>query len=264
MPFFGDDFWESERVAAMDDSALGLYQWLLWRQFKHGPLPPVDVLKRIPNRWTTRFDRLWRQVADCFEVLEDGRLENPRCRGVREEAVARSNRARTNGRNGGRPTANPEGTQNKPSGLARSNPEQSSERTVEKKREQNQNPPTPRKRGGAASAAVVFSIPQSLDTSEFRELWATWIEYRREKGAKHVVKAVGGAQQLAACAEMGLERSIAALKHAMSMGWIGMREPDAPRNGHTPAGTVTMRDILAGKTQTKPRDVRAEVVREPA
>ena len=103
MPLFGDDFWESERVAAMDDSAALLYQWLLWRQWKHGPLPPPATLRLLPHRWAKRWERLWPQVASCFDVLEDGRLSNARCADEREKADAFSKKRSNAGSKGGRP-----------------------------------------------------------------------------------------------------------------------------------------------------------------
>jgi uncharacterized protein YdaU (DUF1376 family) len=104
MPFFGDDYWDSERVAAMDDSAALLYSWLLWRQWKHGPLPGPEVLRRLPHRWQANWDALWPQVEPCFRKDEDGRLVNERCAFEKGIAVELSEAKVEAGRKGGRAT----------------------------------------------------------------------------------------------------------------------------------------------------------------
>lgn len=90
MPEFGDDFWGSERVAAMSDSAVLLYRWLLWRQWVDGDLPQPDVLRRLaPRGWGgPKWPKLWAEVAGCFDVLASGRLANARCAEEREIAFA--------------------------------------------------------------------------------------------------------------------------------------------------------------------------------
>lgn len=103
MPFFGHEFWESERVAAMSDSAVLLYSWLLWRQWLDGDLPGPDVLRRlVPRGWGgSRWQKLWSEVRGCFEEIGNGRLANARCAQEREIAqvvrAANSERARRGG-----------------------------------------------------------------------------------------------------------------------------------------------------------------------
>lgn len=101
MPFFGDDFFESERVAAMDDSAVMLYAWLLWRMWKHGPLPGPEVLRRLPHRWQAAWAKLWPQVEPCFERDSEGRLVNERLMVERGIALALAAKSREGGRKGG-------------------------------------------------------------------------------------------------------------------------------------------------------------------
>ena len=141
MPLFGDEFWDSERVADMDGDAVSLYLWLLWRQFKNGSLPPPEKLRRLPHRWQVQWDAVWPQVASCFDVLEDGRLENPKCAEIRAAAIERSRRASKNGKRGGRPAHEPvesgrKATAKRPLSKpkATAKPEQSSERSGEEQR----------------------------------------------------------------------------------------------------------------------------------
>lgn len=97
MPFYGDDFWESGRVVAMDDEAVALYMWLLWHEFKTGDLPPENTLRRLAMRWSDRWETLWPQVMPCFKQLANGHFRNARCHGERKAALARSEAARQSG-----------------------------------------------------------------------------------------------------------------------------------------------------------------------
>lgn len=92
MPLYGDDFWESEHVIAMDNDAVALYHYLLWRQFKHGDLPadPSGVCQRFLKDWA----RLWPQVSPCFKRVKGGRLRNQRCHKERSHALKRSQSAK--------------------------------------------------------------------------------------------------------------------------------------------------------------------------
>lgn len=111
MPLDIDAFFESEHVATMSDSAALLYLWLLGYQFKNGDLPKPEVLRKLPHRWQSSWPRLWPQIEGRFEVVEEGRLRNRRCHDWRQDAIARANRARDNGKHGGRPRKNPDETQ---------------------------------------------------------------------------------------------------------------------------------------------------------
>ncbi len=106
MPFFGDRFWESERVQELSDGALNLYQWLLWRQWKHESLPQPEALQRIvPHRWGSRWADLWRELERFFEVCPDGRLRNATLATERAVAEKKREQASDKGRNGGRARA---------------------------------------------------------------------------------------------------------------------------------------------------------------
>jgi len=106
MPFFGDRFWESERVQELSDGALNLYQWLLWRQWKHESLPPPEALQRIvPHRWGSRWTDLWHELERFFEVCPDGRLRNATLATERVVAEKKREQASDKGRNGGRARA---------------------------------------------------------------------------------------------------------------------------------------------------------------
>lgn len=70
-----------------------------------------------------------------------------------------------------------------------------------------------------------ITIPPALDTPEFHDAWKLWKKHRTE--IRKPLKPTQQASQINLCVEWGLERSLAALKHTMAMGWQGLREPDA-------------------------------------
>ena len=63
LPFYGDRFFGSERVAVMEPAAQMLYLRCLWRQWTHGPLPADEAtLRRLFPEYVAEWDRLWAQV----------------------------------------------------------------------------------------------------------------------------------------------------------------------------------------------------------
>jgi len=102
-----------------------------------------------------------------------------------------------------------------------------------------ENPPTPQRGKRTRRKAVEPPpLPASLDSPPFRAAWDDWIRHRRE--IKKPLTQTQTAKQLALMARMGVDRSIAAIEHTVSMGWQGLKEPDhsAGNNGHTPAAYV--------------------------
>lgn len=257
MPLFGDDFWGSERVAQMSDSAVALYSWLLWQQFKNGDLPPTSVLRRMSPRWPGKaFDKLWPEVASCFEVSPDGRLSNPRCREVRAEQEARAERLRTSAGRANRIRWDRERALRSDSGA---DPERSPTRTPagvrpdsqeSREEERRESPPTPL--GGAGGSdpsqpdtsppaldAALAALP-GLDTPRFRGAWAEWEQHRRELRLKPY-KPTGLRRCLAQLAEIGPERAADAIAHSIGKAWQSIHEgkngaPVPGRNGSSSDG----------------------------
>lgn len=95
MPFYGDAFISSERVAVMEPAAQMLYVRFLWRQWTHGPLPAdPNVLRRLFPDYAPDWERLWPQVAPLFATV-DGRLVNEtlaRHRADADDMVAKARR----------------------------------------------------------------------------------------------------------------------------------------------------------------------------
>lgn len=270
MPFFGDDFWTSERVAQMDDSAAMLYQWLLWRQFQHGSLPGPQILRRLPHRWQGEvFDKLWPQVAACFDVLEDGRLSNPRCRAERDGALANHEkaRARAEAANAARwgskrdPKASSNGTPvGMRGGVLKDNATCRSDRTGPDQTRPDQTvpePPTPKAAPAKRAARAVSKDPDldgmllgtCLDTRACKAAITEWLAYKRERRQGYTE--LGLRALLSQLAGWGAEQAEDAIRQSMASNWAGLFEPKPDLNGRgggaEPKGLQGLRNILARK-----------------
>lgn len=120
-----------------------------------------------------------------------------------------------------------------PNGMGNRMPNQEPE--PEQEPEQENTPPTPRRgktRKGVDAAAV--QIPPNLDTPEFRQAWADWVEYRRQ--LRKPFTEITVYQQLQKFGGAGVEKSIAMIRQSIANGWQGLFEVKGPVNGqaHSP------------------------------
>lgn len=96
MPFYGADFYESEKVGLMDAAEQGVYLRLLWRQWREGSLPlevaRMAQLAGVPT--------LSARVAECFPAESDGRRRNRRLEEIRQEQEAIREKKASGGRLG--------------------------------------------------------------------------------------------------------------------------------------------------------------------
>ena len=76
------------------------------------------------------------------------------------------------------------------------------------------------------------SVDLPFDSIEFRECWSDWIQHRRE--IRKPLTATSAKQQLAKFENWGEPRSIAAIKHTIANGWVGLREADIANRRFTP------------------------------
>lgn len=74
----------------------------------------------------------------------------------------------------------------------------------------------------AAAALAAFSLPENLDTADFRTAWTAWLKHRTE--IRKPLTPTQAAHQLAQFAAWGPARAIAAIRHTVTMGWQGLRE----------------------------------------
>jgi hypothetical protein len=78
-------------------------------------------------------------------------------------------------------------------------------------------------------ADAFVPIPDSLNTTEFIEVWSQWKKHRRE--IKAPLTATQAEKQLENFAKWGIERSISAMDHTITQGWQGIREPESGKYG---------------------------------
>lgn len=87
----------------MDYEQQGVFSFLLDQQWLNGSIPAdLDEIRAILHLDHERFERVWKRVAPCFELVE-GRLVNPRLAREREKRDAYCDSRSENGKQGGRP-----------------------------------------------------------------------------------------------------------------------------------------------------------------
>ena len=64
-------------------------------------------------------------------------------------------------------------------------------------------------------------LPENLDTPEFRQAWADWLAYRKERRLA-AYKPIGLARQLNALAAFGPQSAIAAIEQSMAQNYQGL------------------------------------------
>jgi hypothetical protein len=77
--------------------------------------------------------------------------------------------------------------------------------------------PSPRHANG-------FRMPDNLRTPEFCSFWEKWKRHRQE--IRKPLRPTQEREQLSKFSEWGPERSVAAIRYTITMGWQGIREPE--------------------------------------
>jgi hypothetical protein len=80
-------------------------------------------------------------------------------------------------------------------------------------------------------------LPDELDTPEFREVWAEWIQYRIE--IKKPMKPLSAKKLLKSLAEGGERKAIESINQSIANGWQGVFDVKAGSVG-------SQRDMFAG------------------
>ena len=80
-------------------------------------------------------------------------------------------------------------------------------------------------------------LPDELDTPEFRQVWAEWIQHRIE--LKKPMKPTSAKTLLTKLAKAGERKAIESITHSIANGWQGVFEPSAGSVG-------SQRDMFAG------------------
>jgi uncharacterized protein YdaU (DUF1376 family) len=234
-PFYGADFFESEKVACMSLAARGLYIGALWRQWRTGGLPAdPQLLARLLGVGLDEFRQVWPEVAPCFELV-DGRLQNRRLELVRAEQQATLEKRQSAGKKGGEARAAKQrssiatATLEQCSSNAQANSKQ--DRREEKRiGDKNNLPPTPsaegekpakRKRAGEPWQTIL-ERPELIRlrmSPAFSTAWAEWIEHCQTAGSK--AKEPSGPRAVAMLNEAAQnpERYAEALRQAIRSNW---------------------------------------------
>jgi len=89
--------------------------------------------------------------------------------------------------------------------------------------------------GDCKGAKKPDAPPLPFPSPEFASAWADWQQHRKE--IKKPLKPTMIRAQLATFAEWGEARSIAAIRHTISKGWQGLREPDGEQRPGTGKAT---------------------------
>ena len=100
MPFYGDDFFGSQKVMLMSPAAVGAYLRLLWLAWRDGSLPSDQLLlARLSGMGPDEFGAIWGEIRDCWED-RDGRLVQPHLESIRASAEALRSRRSDAGKAG--------------------------------------------------------------------------------------------------------------------------------------------------------------------
>jgi hypothetical protein len=82
------------------------------------------------------------------------------------------------------------------------------------------------------SGKEVQTLPRNLQSKEFKEAWAGWLEDRKERKKKVTPRAAK--IQLGKLSEWGEAKALQAIENAIAGGWVGLFEPkeESSRNGN--------------------------------
>jgi uncharacterized protein YdaU (DUF1376 family) len=234
--FYAKDFLTGTML--MSNEEVGLYIRLLCLQWEQGYVP--DDVERIVAAFGETTRRCWTAVKPKFNHgSTEGELRNEKLEKVRAQqtafrerqsekgkasAEARRSKKATKPRSGNRksttdqPRFNQTNTEGEPLAVV---VEDNVLRSSGKERA-HEVPPV----GLTITPPYPDYFPDNLRTKEFFEWWHNWIKHRREIG--HPLKDTMRSAQMAQMSEWGPERAVAAMRHTITKGWQGLREPDRP------------------------------------
>jgi hypothetical protein len=90
-----------------------------------------------------------------------------------------------------------------------------------------------------SKAALVFAIPESLNSEPFKAAWGEWLSYRKEK--RKPVSERAAKMQLRDLENMGPDRAVAAIRHSIKSDYQGIFEPGG--NGKAAADAEPADDL---------------------
>jgi len=93
MPFYGDDFFQDERVAKLDIEVRYVFIVLLWFQWREGSIiDDPKVLARLSGISERTLKRALKALESMFSKTSEGRLVNAKCDVLRGKSIERVTR----------------------------------------------------------------------------------------------------------------------------------------------------------------------------
>lgn len=264
----------------LDVTAYGLLMLLAWSSWDHGGIPDdkAAILRSLRGRIDgAAFDAAWAQVRPLLDADVDGKLRIPWIEEARTELLeGRKNEAekkrnqRLKARQSRLSPGTPQGVPGESPGSPRGVPVYG--RTDGRTDETNK----PQKRAPRAAApppedpwvAVIEELVPLKDQGDWKAACALHAAARRRWKHKRL-EAATWRVRVSEWLPHGVAAFSAAVQQSDAQGWQGLFPPKGANGARSniPAGAVTMRDVLAGSPAPmkplQPRDVRAEVRREP-
>lgn len=253
LPLYVRDFWTDPNVLVMAWLEQAIYLRMLMLSWEAGALP--DDLGSIEHMIGLGSDQRLSSMADsielvletCWTHVESGwtnpRLEFERTRWHELHATHSRNGSKGNAVRWG--IAEPSPGDSQAIALGSQSQAQAHTQVQAQELEEEKNPPTPRVAGGTPPGktpkkkkpAWSGSIPSTISKHPlFAETWKLWLRFRAEE-KRSAVTQISGDQALERLSSWGADRAIAAIKHTMANGWLGIREPEPERkNGFAHAG----------------------------
>lgn len=193
----------------------GAYTLLIDRYYATEAGIPSDQAYRVARARTKDERSAVDAVLAEFFNLRDGVWIKNRCEEEIAKAKVKITAARTNGKKGGRPRANPEETQEKPAGF-----QLGSETETQTKALQSPVSSLQKKDKLAEARSVAGLNPEAFDQ---------WLNYRAErKPAIKLASLVAAAEQLAGFGDPSWQAAV--VKHSIANGYQGLFEPkDKPK-----------------------------------
>lgn len=278
MPFYGRDFFRSERVLAMESAARLLYLEALWREWEEGSLPSDPrILRALFPSFGDQFEVLWAQVLPCFTVRpSDGRLVNDRCETERGKWTEIVERRRNAGRTGGLASGNARASK-RSTVVERSSNGRQAQTGPDQTRQESETPPTPLAGGRPPRKRRVEPVPWTSilareqyarlrDNPAFMTAWNEWIAHSREAGTK--AREPRGSQAAAMLNEahrVGPAMYAAAIRMAIAGNWQGVHVDAVKRaQASSPSANGDVRSKSDILTQRAIDRARADGLLPPA
>lgn len=240
----------------LDATAYGVLMLLAWRSWDHGGVPDdkAVIYRALRGRIDgASFDAAWAQIRPLLDADADGKLRFPWIEEARQELIdhrrsetERKRDQRLKAREGHLSRGTSRDSHGSPTDVPAC-PAPTDGRTDGRTEEK-----APRKRVPAADAASV-ALPTSLDTAEFRETWAAFLEERRVRRKVVTERAARGL--LSKLSPWGAARGRVALQNSIDNGWTGVFEPDEQR-GASPAPSAPPPTKAATDRAAYERDVQ--------